>query len=167
MMAVATRHDRMAGIGLPMPHMFSSRDAIGGLLIAFIGGMFLYFAGDLRTGSIVQMGPGYLPKVLSWCLIGLGGLILAKSTVVVSEPIQWPSLRAVVPLVTATLLFALLLETAGLFITAALAIVVARLSISGLRWFSLETFLFAVGFSAGCGILFVVLLGQQIPLFPK
>jgi len=147
--------------------MFTSREAVSGLLIALIGAMFLHFAGDLRTGSIVQMGPGYLPKVLSWCLIGLGGLILGKSTVAVREPIQWPSLRAALPLLTATLLFALLLETAGLFITAALATVVARLSISGSRWFSLETFLFAVGFSAGCGVLFVVLLGQQIPLFPK
>lgn len=150
-----------------MIQILKSRECLGGLLIAAIGAVLLFLASDLRTGSFAQMGPGYLPKALSWCLMGLGTLIAIKSWFAEAEQIRWPPLRAMLPLLAAPLVFSLLIETAGLLITILLVTLIARLAIRETRWFSVETIVFSVGLSFSCGLLFVILLGQQMPLLPQ
>ena len=49
------------------------QDLLAGLLFAAFGAAALWFGQSLALGAATRMGPGYLPTILGWLLIGLGG----------------------------------------------------------------------------------------------
>jgi|LNFM01.1.fsa_nt_gb hypothetical protein len=52
-----------------------------GLLFILIGAGALYIGADYPMGTPQRPGTGVLPKILSWCLIGTGGVLLAQAVV--------------------------------------------------------------------------------------
>ena len=51
---------------------FLSKDFLSGLMFIGFGLIALYFGQKLALGTPVRMGPGYVPRMLSLTLIGLG-----------------------------------------------------------------------------------------------
>ena len=51
---------------------FLSKDFLSGLLFIGFGLLALYFGQKLALGTPVRMGPGYVPRMLSLVLLGLG-----------------------------------------------------------------------------------------------
>jgi len=55
---------------------FLSKDLLSGLMFIAFGMVALYFGQKLALGTPVRMGPGYVPRMLSFILLCLGGIIV-------------------------------------------------------------------------------------------
>ncbi len=60
---------------------FRRQDVLGGLLLVGIGIAGLVFGASLDFGTARRMGPGFFPTILSWLLIGFGGMVAAGGVV--------------------------------------------------------------------------------------
>lgn len=113
------------------------RDLVGGLACMAIGLFVVRYASQHYTvGEAARMGPGFFPVVLGWVLIGLGamiGLLSLRHTVQLLEPPPWRP-RALAAVLAAVVVFALLVERAGL-VPATLALtLVASAAQRPYRW---------------------------------
>lgn len=113
------------------------RDLAGGLACIAIGLFVVRYASQHYTvGETARMGPGFFPVVLGWMLTGLGGLIALLSlrrAVQALEPPPWRP-RALAAVLAAVVVFALLVERAGL-VPATLALtLVATAAERPYRW---------------------------------
>jgi hypothetical protein len=55
---------------------FLSKDLLSGLMFIVFGMAALYFGQKLALGTPVRMGPGYVPRMLSFILLSLGSIIV-------------------------------------------------------------------------------------------
>ena len=55
---------------------FLSKDLLSGLMFIAFGIVALYFGQKLALGTPVRMGPGYVPRMLSFILLSLGSIIV-------------------------------------------------------------------------------------------
>jgi hypothetical protein len=58
---------------------FLSKDLLSGLMFIVFGMTALYFGQKLALGTPVRMGPGYVPRMLSFILLSLGSVIVLVS----------------------------------------------------------------------------------------
>lgn len=133
-----------------------TRRGAGAIVTAAIGGLFLSQSLAYRFGTPSDMGPGFFPTVLSCALIGLGiGLWLTRNAAddVHAQPVL-P--RPLVMIPAGMLVFALLVERAGV-IPATTGLIVlsgfAEPRPSALRMLAL-----AVGMGAFVYAVFILLL---------
>lgn len=55
---------------------FLSKDLLSGLMFIVFGMLALYYGQKLALGTPVRMGPGYVPRMLSFILLSLGSVIV-------------------------------------------------------------------------------------------
>lgn len=55
------------------------KDLVTGVIFIGAGSVFLLSSLSLPLGSIVNMGPGFMPATVSALLIAVGGLIILRS----------------------------------------------------------------------------------------
>ena len=94
---------------------FLSKDFLSGLMFIAFGLAALYFGRKLAMGTAVRMGPGYVPHMLAYIMLGLGFLITVVAMVTTSEPAEAPKWRPITLVTIGIVVFALLFERAGLF----------------------------------------------------
>ena len=142
----------------------ANKDFLCGLMFVGVGGLGIYMAQDYPMGSALRMGPGYFPLVLSAILI-LMGIYCFIQGVLHPEKIEasW-SLRALIILPLATVVFGLLMEHAG-FIPALIVLVFVSAA-AGNEFKLREVVVMAVGLTVGSWALFIWGLGLPYPLFP-
>ena len=85
-----------------------TKDFLAGLMFLAFGLVALYFGRHLAVGTGVRMGPGYVPRALSFILMGLGGIICVFALVSGSEPAEAPKWKPIT-LVTIGIVFVSLL----------------------------------------------------------
>jgi hypothetical protein len=122
-----------------------------------------YFAKDLDLGTTFRIGPGYFPTALSWLIVALG-IVLAIRSVAIDGPslgeICW---RPILFIVGAILLFAMLIEMAGL-VLASMALTLA--AAYARREANLpEALLLGAGLTVFVVVAFVYGLSQPLPLW--
>ena len=110
------------------------------------------------------MGPGFLPVVLSWELVGVGGVLMLRALAVDGPPIEKSQVVPQLFILAAIALFALGIERFGLALAVALVALTASFARGNMRWG--EILALAVGISALCVLLFVHLLGQPFMVWP-
>lgn len=110
------------------------------------------------------MGPGYVPRLVSFVLIGLGVLIGAKSVVVPGPAIGRPSWKPLVIVLRAVILFGVAIERLGLAFTIVAVVIVSSLAARDVRWRG--TVAFAVVLAVACVLLFTTLLGLPLRVWP-
>src|SRR5688500_19065328 len=95
---------------------------LSGIMFLFIGAVAIYMAQDYPMGSALRMGPGYFPIVLGG-IIGLFGIYELIIGVLKPDEVKgnW-SLRALIILPVAAVVFGVLMEHAG-FIPALIALI--------------------------------------------
>jgi putative tricarboxylic transport membrane protein len=121
-------------------------------------------AADLPVGTLGSMGPGMLPRSLA-VLFGLLGALLLVDSVLEAGPALEPwSIRGPVLVVVAMVAFGLTVRPLGLVVAGPLAIVIAALASSEVRW--VETIVVGLLMSIFCIGLFKFALGLPIPLAP-
>jgi putative tricarboxylic transport membrane protein len=137
------------------------QDLIGGLLSIALGVFALVTASSYPMGSLLRMGPGFFPGALAGLIILLGfALIGAALRSRSNQPNVDIRLRSVVTIGLGIVLFAELLERAGL-IPATLALVLVS-SLAEPRWRPRRAIALALAMTALVYVIFIVVL--QIPV---
>jgi hypothetical protein len=146
-----------------MSRVKDQRDFWSGILFIAFGCAGLWIGRSYAVGTLVRMGPGFFPMMMSLALAGVGGFLLARSLVVAGEPLErsaiWPQLL----ILGAIVAFGLLIERVGIAVAVMAVAAVSGIAAQGLRWF--ELIALALAMSAISVALFVYLLGQPIPVW--
>lgn len=140
-----------------------NRDFLSGLMFIIIGLSAVFIARDYPVGSALRMGPGYFPVALGGILF-LMGLYVMVQGLMKKEKVNgnW-SLRALIVLPLAVVVFGLMVETAG-FIPALLVLTVISAA-AGSEFKLREVIMLAVVLTVACTALFIYGLSMPYPLF--
>ncbi|MGX1788389.1 tripartite tricarboxylate transporter TctB family protein [Bosea sp. NPDC055332] len=139
-------------------------DILAGLLFAALGIAALLIGRAYPVGSSLDMGPGYLPRVVAGALVLTGLVVMIRGMRL--RAFRWPDfpLRAMGWIAAAILLFAGLVERTGLFLACLVCILVAALGDPQPRW--REVPVVAVLFAGFCALLFGYLLKLPVRVWP-
>jgi putative tricarboxylic transport membrane protein len=146
----------------PANELMNNKRFLTGLMFLVIGGVAIWMAQDYPVGSALRMGPGYFPIVLSGIMIlfGIYELVLG---IMRSDPVKgtW-SLRALIILPLAAVVFGVLMEHGG-FIPALIALIF--LSAAASNEFKFVEVLISAVVLTVCSVgLFIYGLGLPYPL---
>src|SRR5690606_6559674 len=134
------------------------QDFGAGILITAIGIAALWIGEDYTAGTLVEMGPGWAPKALSWILVVLGLCMIFQALRKSGPDIEKIHLRAQAPVLGSILTFALTIETLGLAPATFITCLVACLANRSMHW--IKALVLGVCVAAASSLIFVVLLGQ-------
>ena len=142
-----------------------NKDFWAGLFLIGMGTAAMIIARNYRFGSVVSMGPGFFPTVLGGILTGFGLCIMMVGVFRNEKIRSGPSLRVLITLTIALVLFGILIEHAG-FLPAMVTLVF--LSATAGREFKLiealvltgaMTFIMTVVFIWGLGLPYPLIRG--------
>ena len=144
------------------PAILDSKDFWAGLMFAATGAAAIFMARGYPFGTMLRMGPGYFPIVLGALLVLFGLWFIAKG-LRSQERIEggW-SLRALIVLPLALVLFGVLVERAGF--VPALVVLIFGSAAAGTQFRFGEVALLTVVLTALCVAVFIWGLGLPYPL---
>jgi putative tricarboxylic transport membrane protein len=142
-----------------------SQDLLAGLMFVAWGILGLWLSRDYPVGTTVRMGPGYLPALLCWAMITLGGAIALRGVITVRPPVEGVSGRALMYVGLGLVAFAMLIERAGLPLSIAACVFIG--SFGGREARAGEAAALAVCLAAAGTLIFVYGLGLPIALWPR
>lgn len=143
----------------------SGQDFACGLLFVVVGVGALWFGAGYPMGTAQRPGTGVLPYILSWCLIGSGGLLLLKAALVEGPGLTGWAWRPLIMITLAIIAFALLVDRYGLVAAMLGSMTLAALGTPETRWGEYAVFaaiMLAIGIA-----MFIWGLGMPIPVLPK
>ncbi len=140
------------------------QDMATALLFIVVGIGALIIGWDYPRGTPQRPGTGVLPAILSWCLVGVGGLLVLKSVLAGDIEMQRWAWRPFFAVTAATVSFGLLVDDLGLVITMVIALTLCAIGTRETRWAEYAIFL-ALMIAIGWGT-FIWLLGMPIPAWP-
>jgi hypothetical protein len=141
-----------------------STDLLTGLGLIGLGGFALGYGWRYAFGTAARMGPGFYPRFISLALIAVGAALVVRSLVRKADELGTIELRPVALVLLGTVLFALLIERAGLVVSSVLLIVPARLADEDFR--PGEVLLLCVGLVLFAAGVFWYGLGLPFRLLP-
>lgn len=137
-----------------------TKDFLAGLMFLAFGVAALYFGRHLAVGTGVRMGPGYVPRALSFILMGLGGIICVLALVNGGEQVEAPKGKPIALVTIGIICFALLFERAGML--PALVVLVGISSLAGEEFKLTEVLGNMVVLTILCILVFKVGLGMNV-----
>lgn len=140
-----------------------SADLWSALACIGLGALVLWAGADYSLGTAGRLGPGYVPRLLAWLLIGLGAVLLVR-TIFTHEAVESGFSARPVLLVTASVLvFAGTFSQLGLLPAIMASVAAAAYAIPANGWRT------ALGVGAILALfawlLFVKALGLPLPVF--
>jgi hypothetical protein len=141
------------------------QDFWAGLLFILCGAVGLYLAKDLTFGTATRMGAGYLPRVLSWMVVGLGIAVLLRGLVGGAVADGAWRLRPLIFVLVGIGVFGLMIERAGLAITVFAVALVTSSALRDIRW--IEAIIFGAAIAAFSVLVFVTGLKLPLPIWPR
>ena len=139
-----------------------SKDFLSGVMFIAFGLVALYFGRNLQMGTTVRMGPGYVPHMLAYIMMSLGGILTVVSLVTQGEPTEAPKWKPITMVTIGIVCFALLFERAGLL--PALAALVLISSLGGEEFKLTEVLGNMVVLAVLCILVFKIGLGMNISI---
>lgn len=140
------------------------RDFWSGAIFIAVGMGAMLIGSDYPLGSAGRMGPGYFPTVLGGILAVLGAVSIARSLIRRGEGIGRFTVKNVLLILGATVLFGVLVRSAGLAPAIIVLVLVSGLASSRFRVG--PCVLLAVAMAAFSVLVFVMALGLPMPVFP-
>ena len=137
-----------------------SKDFLSGVMFIAFGLVALYFGRNLQMGTTVRMGPGYVPHMLAYIMLALGGIISVIALLTPGEITEAPKWKPITMVTVGIVCFALLFESAGLI--PALVVLILIASLGGEEFKITEVLLNMVVLSILCIIVFKVGLQMNI-----
>jgi hypothetical protein len=165
-----TLGERPEAAGAPFWHVLVRKDVLAGALFMAVAVLGLWISRDYPIGTAFRMGTGYVPRLLCWILLGLGGVVLiaglreAQAQLQPSAGAGW-AWRPVVFVTASLAIFGLAIERLGLVISIVLLIVVGAFASRALR--PLETVVAALVLIVLSWAIFILGLGLTIPVWPE
>jgi hypothetical protein len=165
-----TLGERPEAAGAPFWHVLVRKDVLAGALFMAVAVLGLWISRDYPIGTAFRMGTGYVPRLLCWILLGLGGVVLiaglreAQAQLQPSAGAGW-AWRPVVFVTASLAIFGLAIERLGLVLSILLLVAVGAVAARGLRL--LETLAAALVLIALSWGIFILGLGLTIPVWPE
>ena len=142
----------------------SSQNFWAGILFLACGAFETALALQYDIGSPASMGPGFMPVLLGVVLAILGLIVLINGLSVVGPAIEPGHWRPFVCIVAALVLFALLINKAGLALSTFLVVMLGGIAYRGkVPWVRLSAM--AVAMTIFTVVLFIYVLGQPIAVW--
>lgn len=142
----------------------SINDLSFGSFLTAVGGIGLWLTTELPMGSMGRMGSGFMPTVLCWIMLGIGGLLMLRSLRLDDPPPERMSWRPLLLIMASIAVFAFATPLVGLPIGIILLVLVSAGADAQTLW--LQALMLATVLAAFCSTVFVKLLGIPLPLFP-
>ena len=142
----------------------SPQDILGGLALVAIAALALWLVRDLPATGRGGFASGPAPRLFAYGLGGLGLFIAIQGFFKPGPKLERFPLRGMVTILGSVVLFGLSIRVFGLVVTGVPMVLLAASAASDNRW--LQTAAFAAGITGFCAVLFPVVLGQPIPLWP-
>jgi len=142
----------------------SHPDLLTSAIFIALGSLGLWAGRNLKFGTLSEMGPGFVPAVICWLLVGLGlviGLLGLRATREAVEPVK---IRPLAVITLAIVGFAYIANALGFALATVWLIVVGALADREFR--PLETIVLATGLTVFGALVFIYGLGVQIKLLP-
>ena len=139
-----------------------SKDFLSGVMFIAFGLVALYFGRNLQMGTTVRMGPGYVPHMLAYIMMSLGGIITVVALVTQGERTEAPKWKPITMVTIGIVCFAALFERAGLL--PALVALVLIASLGGEEFKLTEVLGNMVALAVLCVLVFKVGLGMNISI---
>ena len=144
-----------------MDRLFS-KDLWSGLMFAGFGVLALYMGSNLSIGTAIRMGPGYVPRMLSYILIAVGIAIVVRAIIAPGDLIDRLRWKPITMITIGVVVFALLFERAGL--APALVGLIFLSALGGQEFKVVETIVSCVVLTALCIVIFKLGLGMNISI---
>lgn len=162
---------RLSGRGPPAsgcawrePVLSVSKDILAGLFFMALGVLGLGLGWNYVYGTAARMGPGFVPKLLCWSLIGMGAGVLAIALLQRGEAMDRWHLRPLVAVLASVLVFGALIETGGLVPATIGMVLTAAIGSTETRW--LETIIVSLVLAGASVLIFVKALGLTMKILP-
>ena len=140
-----------------------SKDFLSGVMFIAFGLIALWFGRNLAMGTTVRMGPGYVPHMLAYIMMGLGAIIVVMALLTsTGERTEAPKWKPITMVTIGIVCFALLFESAGLI--PALVVLILIASLGGDEFKITEVLFNMVVLSILCVIVFKVGLQMNISI---
>jgi putative tricarboxylic transport membrane protein len=148
-----------------MHRIRSQRDFAGGLVLAVLGVAVLWLTSELRVGRATNMGPGYLPRLLAWLVLGVGLLIALRAFFAHHEDRleRWPWWRMAAVLVP-IVIFGYTVKAIGLVASGAVLCFLSALAAHDRKLG--EALAFAILLPLAAAALFIFGLGLPLSIWP-
>ena len=138
-----------------------SKDFLSGVMFIVFGLAALWFGRNLQMGTTVRMGPGYVPHMLAYIMMGLGGIIVVIALLTsTGERTEAPKWKPITMVTIGIICFALLFERAGLLPALVALILIA--SLGGEEFKLTEVIANMVVLSIMCVVVFKIGLQMNI-----
>ena len=135
-----------------------------GLFLLVFAVLGLWLVRDLRLGTSVRMGPGYMPTALCWVLVGLGALTVIRGFVIDGDRSDRWFFRGLFFVSAGVGAFALTVERLGLVLAVAVLVLISSLADSQTRRFEIVPL--AAGLGLFCAAVFIKGLGLPMEIWP-
>jgi hypothetical protein len=139
-----------------------SKDFWSGLMFAGFGVLALVMGSNLAVGTAIRMGPGYVPRMLSYILIALGIAILVRAIIAPGDPVESLRWKPITMITIGVVVFAALFERAGM--APALVALIFLSALGGEEFKVVETILACIVLIALCIVIFKLGLGMNISI---
>lgn len=138
-----------------------------GIMFAALGAGALIIAQNYEAGTFSRFGPGMVPRMVGWCLLVGGLIVIARSFVGEGARIEKWILRPNVFVLLSVVAFGLLIEHTGVIAAVIVMTAISRAaqSIYNARW--VETIVIAIALAAVAVFGFVLALELPIPIWPS
>jgi hypothetical protein len=150
---------------VPMRFVREQRDLISGALILCVGVLALHVGAELAGGQAARIGPGYVPRLVSWALVASGSALVLRSLTGKRVRLAGWALRPSLLVLGSALLFAVTIEPLGWFVACTLAVGVASAAAPDFQ--PIESVVAAIALAAFTAILFVMGLGMAFSIWPR
>jgi putative tricarboxylic transport membrane protein len=138
-------------------------DVLAGLVIIAMAIGFLVVGMRLEFGTLMEMGPGFLPVCTALILAGLGGVIIFEGLTNAPSIPDLPKLRPFLVIVACPIVFAWMIDWAGMVPTVVVTSLLARAA-EPLQW-GWDLVLVPLALSLIAVLVFIKLIGVAIPAF--
>jgi len=140
----------------------SIKDLLAGLIYIFFGASAILIAREYNMGTAFKMGPAFFPTVLSMLLITVGAISIIRAFILPGTPIGAISIKGLLLVTFAIVVFGLVVRGAGLAIALPLLLFISAAASVKFRWQT--TLMIAVGLTLFCVLVFLKGLGIPLPV---
>lgn len=142
------------------------KDVAFGLFLTALALVAFAATAGLDMGTAADMGPGFVPRALTWVVLGLGAVFCVTGALkAASEPLPAPAWRPLIAILAAIGVFAALFSSLGLIAACVGSVLVAGTATGPVRWGRLV--LFGPALATFSALLFVKGLGLPLQLWPS
>jgi hypothetical protein len=147
-----------------LPRRGDVKELAFGVFLIALAGLAFTATRSLNVGTAADMGPGFVPRVLAWIILGFGVTFCVTALFKSAVPLPEPAWRPLAAILAAIAVFAVLFATLGLVAACIGSVLVAGTATGPVRWGRLV--LFGPLLAAFSSLLFVKGLGLPFKLWP-